>query len=125
MLCYASFMIDNFRHHSSDWSQVPSPYPAATGVGYGLSASRIRTGTLSAEHIVLDPAGLLLFTTPSVSVGLTYVLWLFFGLFGVHYFYMGKPGVGVLYLLTGGLLGVGWFIDLFTIKGQVERLNRR
>lgn len=119
-------MYDNFRNHSDDWSQVPSPHPEDRK-GYGLSASRVRARRLAADRIVFDPSTLVIRTspTPGVSVGLTYVLWLFFGLFGVHYFYMGKPGVGVLYLLTGGLLGVGWFVDLFTIKGQVERLNRR
>lgn len=62
---------------------------------------------------------------PEISVGIAYLLWLLLGLLGAHYFYMGKIGMGVLWLLTGGLLGVGWFIDLFTLKGQVDRLNGR
>lgn len=109
-------MIDNFRNHSDDWSQVPS---LPGGYGSDLEHAQIVNGFYSRQRPVP------IIVTPGVSVGLTYVLWLFFGLFGVHYFYMGKPGVGILYLLTGGLLGVGWFVDLFTIKGQVARLNRR
>ncbi len=59
------------------------------------------------------------------SVGVAYILWFFFGILGVHKFYLGKPIIGVLYLFTAGLLFIGWFIDLFTIPGQVQRANER
>lgn len=52
-----------------------------------------------------------------------YLLWFFFGLLGIHRFYLGKVGSGILYLLTGGLLGIGWFIDLFTLSSQVDSYN--
>lgn len=42
-------------------------------------------------------------------------LCLFLGVFGAHKFYEGKAGLGVLYLLTGGLLGIGVVIDFITI----------
>lgn len=54
---------------------------------------------------------------------LAYVLWFFFGLLGVHKFYLGKVGMGIVYLLTGGIFGIGWFIDLFTLSGQVDTCN--
>ena len=38
----------------------------------------------------------------------------FFTVFG-HKFYEGKIGMGVLYLFTGGLFGIGWFVDLFVL----------
>lgn len=40
-----------------------------------------------------------------------FLLCLFLGGFGAHKFYEGKTGMGILYLLTAGLLGFGWFID--------------
>jgi TM2 domain-containing membrane protein YozV len=52
-----------------------------------------------------------------------YLLWFFLGLFGVHKFYLEKTGMGILYLCTGGLLGIGWLIDLFTLGGQVDEYN--
>lgn len=44
-----------------------------------------------------------------------FLLCLFFGCFGVHKFYVGKIGMGIVYLLTMGLFGFGWFIDLILI----------
>ena len=43
------------------------------------------------------------------------ILCLFLGGIGVHRFYLGYPGIGILYLLTGGLLGIGSLIDLILI----------
>ena len=43
------------------------------------------------------------------------LLCIFFGGFGVHRFYVGKVGTGILYLFTGGLFGIGWIIDIFLI----------
>ena len=54
------------------------------------------------------------------------VAWLlhtYLGVFGVHRFYMGKWATGILYLLTGGLLGIGWIYDFFTLNGQVSDRN--
>lgn len=44
-----------------------------------------------------------------------FFLCLFLGVFGAHKFYEGKAGMGILYLFTGGLLGIGIFIDLITL----------
>jgi len=57
------------------------------------------------------------------SVGIAYILWVFFGLLGVHRFYCGRIGTGVLWFFTGGLLGIGWLIDVFLIPGMVEEAN--
>jgi len=43
------------------------------------------------------------------------LLCIFLGMLGVHRFYVGKIGTGILYLLTGGLCGIGWIIDIVLI----------
>jgi len=43
------------------------------------------------------------------------LLCIFFGEFGFHKFYVGKPGMGILYMLTLGLLGIGWLVDIIVI----------
>jgi TM2 domain-containing membrane protein YozV len=61
-------------------------------------------------------------TNHNVVVG--YVFWLF-GFFGAHRFYYGKPLTGILWLFTGGLLLIGWIVDLFLIPRMNEEANRR
>ena len=39
----------------------------------------------------------------------------FFGCFGVHRFYAGKIGTGILYLFTAGGFLIGWMVDLISI----------
>ena len=59
------------------------------------------------------------------SMWTTYLLWLLFGFVGAHKFYLDEPQMGIIYLLTGGLFGVGWLIDLFTIPDHVRRYNEQ
>lgn len=40
-----------------------------------------------------------------------FLLCFFLGYFGIHKFYEGKVGMGILYLLTFGLCGIGWIVD--------------
>ena len=42
-------------------------------------------------------------------------LCIFLGYFGAHKFYEGKGGMGILYLLTVGLFGIGVFFDFFSL----------
>ena len=44
-----------------------------------------------------------------------FFLCLFFGFLGAHKFYEGKTGMGILYLLTVGLFGIGWLIDCIAL----------
>lgn len=59
--------------------------------------------------------------------GTAYILWfgIFLGAGGLHRLYNGKIPTGILWLLTGGLFGVGQIVDLFLISGMVEEQNLR
>lgn len=54
-----------------------------------------------------------------------FLLWFFLGWLSVHRFYVGKFGSGILYLLTGQLLGIGWIVDLFLIGTMVDNCNNK
>ena len=43
------------------------------------------------------------------------LLCIFLGGLGIHRFYVGKVGAGILYLLTGGIFGIGWIVDIILI----------
>lgn len=55
------------------------------------------------------------------------LLCLFLGYLGVHRFYEGKILSGLLWLFTGGLFGIGWFLDFIIILcgGASDSLGRR
>ncbi|WP_428740155.1 TM2 domain-containing protein [Tenacibaculum sp.] len=57
------------------------------------------------------------------SKGVAYLLWFFLGGISAHRFYLGQIGIGILYLLTFQLFGIGWIIDLFILGGMVDKYN--
>lgn len=54
-----------------------------------------------------------------------WILLTFLGVFGIHRFYMGKIGTGLLYLISGGLLGIGILYDFWTLNSQISEINHR
>jgi TM2 domain-containing membrane protein YozV len=52
---------------------------------------------------------------PPRNKWITLLLWALFGPLGIYKFYEGKNGTGILYFLTFGLCGIGWFFDFFII----------
>jgi TM2 domain-containing membrane protein YozV len=51
------------------------------------------------------------------SKALGYLLWIF-GFTGSHRFYYGRPITGTIWFFTGGLLLIGWIIDIFLIPSM-------
>ena len=49
------------------------------------------------------------------------ILCIFAGYFGIHRFYAGKIGSGILYLFTGGLFCFGWIYDIIKIASGTFR----
>ncbi len=50
----------------------------------------------------------------------TFLLCLFLGGLGIHKFYEGKKGMGILYLFTFGLCGIGVIVDLIKIASRAQ-----
>jgi len=59
------------------------------------------------------------------SVAIGYILWALGGVLGIHRFYCGRIGTGILWFFTGGLLGIGWLVDVFLIPDLVREANLR
>ena len=54
-------------------------------------------------------------TTSGKSQLVAFILCFFLGALGIHRFYLGHIGIGILELLTGGFFGILWLIDLIRI----------
>jgi TM2 domain-containing membrane protein YozV len=71
----------------------------------------------------------MLFTSQYESVkkdrGTVLILSVLLGTAGVDRFMIGDLGMGLLKLFTAGLCGILWLIDIFTIRGRVDDLNRK
>jgi len=63
------------------------------------------------------------FRTGTVDYTLAWVLLTFLGLLGIHRMYMGKWLIGIVYLLTGGIFGVGVLYDFWTLNDQITVIN--
>lgn len=88
-----------------------------------------------------DVGKVMMFESNKKSVGIAYLLWFFFGMFGAHRFYIGETGTGVAilliticslalkFVLIGFLtifISIIWvFIDLFLIPAMVQKQNNR
>ncbi len=60
-----------------------------------------------------------------IDYPVAWCLHLFLGVFGIHRIYMGKIITGVIYMLTGALLGLGYIYDTLTLNEQIEEINAR
>jgi len=71
----------------------------------------------------MDRKADLRFHSGEIDYTVGWVLLTFLGLFGIHRFYMGKWPTGIVYLLTGGILSIGYLYDLWTLNDQISLIN--
>ena len=71
----------------------------------------------------MDRQADLRFSIGPIDYSVAWLLLTFLGLFGIHRMYMGKWFTGILYLVTGGLLGFGYLYDFWTLNDQITILN--
>lgn len=58
-----------------------------------------------------------------IDYNIAWILLTFLGLFGIHRFYLGKWISGILYLVSGGLFGIGIIYDFWTLNEQISLVN--
>jgi TM2 domain-containing membrane protein YozV len=58
-----------------------------------------------------------------IDYTVAWILLTFLGPLGIHRFYMGKWGTGLIWLLTGGLIMFGVLYDYLTLNEQVSEKN--
>ena len=71
----------------------------------------------------LDRQADLRFAAGPIDYSVAWLLLTFLGIFGIHRMYMNKWLTGILYFLTGGLLGLGYLYDFWTLNDQITILN--
>lgn len=80
-----------------------------TGLSYSSTSSRAKpNGSKNTETVSYEKSD------KSKSVAL--LLCIFLGYIGIHRFYAGKIGTGIIWFLTAGCFGIGWICDIITIS---------
>lgn len=64
------------------------------------------------------------FKDGGINYNFAWLFLTFLGVFGIHRFYMAKFVTGILYLFTGGLVGLGILYDYWTLNSQIDELNQ-
>ena len=84
------------------------------GIGWVIDLFLIPSMEVEASHR---------FVGGDTDYSAAWVLLFFGGIFGLHRFYMGDILWGILYLISGGLLGLGVIYDILTLNDKVSRQN--
>ena len=71
----------------------------------------------------MDRQASIRFRTGPIDFTIAWVLLTFLGFLGIHRMYMGKWLTGIIYLLTGGILGLGYLYDFWTLNDQISLIN--
>lgn len=96
-----------------------------SGIIYFFTLGLLGIGWLIDFFLIpgMDKDADLIFADGPLDYNVAWLLLVFLGIFGVHRFYMGKWLSGLIYLLSGGLLGLGYLYDLCTLNQQISLIN--
>jgi TM2 domain-containing membrane protein YozV len=71
----------------------------------------------------MDRQASIRFRSGHIDYTVAWVLLTFLGLLGIHRMYMGKWPTGIVYLLSGGIFGLGYLYDFWTLNDQITVVN--
>jgi TM2 domain-containing membrane protein YozV len=96
-----------------------------TGVIWFFTAGLFLIGWIVDLFLIpfLDRSADRRFVAGTIDYSVAWLLLTFLGFFGMHRFYLGKWGTGLVYLLTFGLLGIGILYDFLTLNTQISEMN--
>lgn len=77
------------------------------------------TDMLQSDQQQIDPR----FAEGWVNDSTVWILLTFLGIFGAHRMYLESWFTGILYLLTGGIFGLGYLYDFWTLNDQIDKAN--
>jgi TM2 domain-containing membrane protein YozV len=116
----------NVIHNHYHFTQEPSPQPQPQAQPHQPVYQQVQPPQQQVQTVYRP-----MVQTVTSSMGnddellIAYLIWLFLGIIGGHRFYFGHIGLGLLYLFTAGLFGIGWFVDLFLISDLVRESQRK
>ena len=123
-------IIRKLKQHSKVENKKPLPVTSVSTAQYNPPQT---TSTINVQvnvqqpqpQVQIPPSQQKIYYTQTSdkSKSKAFKLCLFFGILGFHYFYVGRIGKGLLYLVTLGLLGFGWLADLLVISLGTFRDN--
>ncbi len=71
----------------------------------------------------MDEEANMRFASGPYDYTVAWILLTFLGFFGFHRMYQNKWISGIIYLLTGGIFGLGYLYDFWTLNEQISTLN--
>ncbi|MDR0979674.1 MAG: TM2 domain-containing protein [Candidatus Nomurabacteria bacterium] len=87
------------------------------------SASGVHNNNNNHNNITVNVTGGVTVKPHKVNAIVYLLLAFFLGWLGVHRFLSGSIGMGILYLFTAGLFGIGWLVDVImaiTYLGKMD-----
>lgn len=63
------------------------------------------------------------YTPGPYNYNVAWILLTFFGMFGIHRFYLGKWFTGIIWFLTGGFFLLGWLYDFINLNEMISEQN--
>ena len=93
-------------------------YRKCTSCGKRIPAGNLCTACLEARNKQTRPSDFDTSRPGTCNKYISLALCICLGPLGAHKFYEGNIGMGILYIFTAGLFGIGWFVDIFLILAK-------